>query len=201
MPLDILTPKQLDVFKADVKSLLEDPEITSDFIYRRLISSVYDPAVGQSVVTFNDVPLKGARGNHSIRDIAGSGGLLAIGDQMMVFDGSLVGGDLSTRDKLLITVTSAGAVNVVQGQSVVEAYDTVFMTDGVMPGDFLKLEDETMVQIASVGSEEQLTLNANWSVDSRVEAPYQILRLYSIVMWMRDPITKALRVSYRRVGS
>jgi hypothetical protein len=198
-PLDLINKLQRAQIKRDALAILEDPDLSVPIIYRRFVNSAYDPGQGITVTNWVDVAFRAYRGDIPLREIAYSNNLLSIGDQVLLFDGDELGGNLSTNDRILILASDSGEVVLLKDSPLVEGRDASFQSKGVQEGDFFKL-DEFLIPVASIQSEKQLTLSSNWSSFDRPGTAYEIYKLHSVVFWQQDPLTHIIRVTVRRLA-
>ena len=197
--MDFITPSDIAQIQEDVRNITQDVDLASNILYRHLKTSVFDPTTGQMVHTYDEYTFKGCGGDHSLNEVARSGGVLKLGDKVFTFIPSEINNLMTIGDHFYVGLSGAGGITVTAGSKTIVGIDTRLVSDGVVAGDLLAIDGEYGT-IASIQGNENAMLVDNWAGESVIEAQYAIYRRYSIVHMNKDVLGVSLRVSVRRSG-
>ena len=197
--MDFLTAQDLRQIQQDVKDLTQDTTYASDILYRRIVSSEFNPSTGQNTIVYEDFFFKSCGSDHTLSDIARSGGVLKIGDRVYTFPRDEVPGGLSLKDLFYVKLSYTGVVSIMAGTKDLEGLDTRFISDGISVGNLVRVNGSYGV-IASIQTEENAQLLDNWGGDNLVEYEYEVYRQYNMLNIHIDLLGVSGRVSVRRSG-
>lgn len=208
--LSFLSQEELADIKTDVReailnhvSVMYGVPFTKPivFIYRKLLSTNPDMSSGVVSPTFEDTKINGYGAVSVGYQAAINDDLMRKADEFIMFDPTQLTSSPGTDDTVLLMVSYYGKVTLTQGSAAVSGADTLFVLNGVQGGDYLvDCVSGTPVQIASVESEESLTLLDAWPTTTLYDVEFEIYRSYIVVDHRVDPISSLIRLGLRRAG-
>jgi hypothetical protein len=200
--MQLLNDFELAGLKQDFKDIVEDPRTNIEVIFRRIISRNTNVGTGQVTEVIDETPLEVWHNDMGPREIAMSGGILRVGDEILVFDPALLSHVPRPEDRVYRTITTYGKVNLVNGSAVLAGIGTRLIKDGVRGGDVLRLTTpgSATAVVKSISADDAGVLKAVWSDPTVPGETFKIYREYEIVQVMNDPFGVSLRLSIRRAG-
>jgi len=197
---EFLTSDELGMIRADIKSVLQDTDMSVAMIYRRLVSQTFNPSTGTNTPVWVEIPMTGFRTEFTLHSIAVSNGMIKVGDFQFLIDPALLQAMPKPDDRVLELITKAGRVALTSGSSTVQGMDNAkFVIEGVQGGDLLRIGNTDRV-VKSITDDDTLILSANYTGSSVLATDYMILRQYEVANHTRAALDTAIRLQLRRAG-